>query len=76
MAHALLAGCPLPVLRPTGPITAFMVDLYALANSLGIAYFSLLGCVCARVAGDVAALRGTAVLCCRLCDALPTLCVI
>ena len=32
MLHALLSGCPMPVLRPTGPITAFMVDLYLLSE--------------------------------------------
>eukprot|EP00040_Diaphanoeca_grandis_P024921 m.137704 g.137704 ORF g.137704 m.137704 type:complete len:614 (-) comp29938_c0_seq1:710-2551(-) len=45
MIHAVFSGCPLPVLRPTGPITAFMVDLYLLSNNLGVGYYDLLGWV-------------------------------
>ena len=33
MFHALFSGCPMPILRPTGPITAFMGDLHALAGT-------------------------------------------
>ena len=42
MLHALLSGCPMPVLRPTGPITAFMVDLYLLSDRLEVDYYQLL----------------------------------
>eukprot|EP00547_Thalassionema_nitzschioides_P010397 CAMPEP_0194228376 /NCGR_PEP_ID=MMETSP0156-20130528/43341_1 /TAXON_ID=33649 /ORGANISM="Thalassionema nitzschioides, Strain L26-B" /LENGTH=163 /DNA_ID=CAMNT_0038960887 /DNA_START=66 /DNA_END=554 /DNA_ORIENTATION=- len=31
LIHASFSACPLPILRPTGPITAFMIDLNRLA---------------------------------------------
>jgi len=34
--HTLFAACPMPILRPTGPITAFMVDLYNLSSEFGV----------------------------------------
>lgn len=43
--HALLSGCPLVILRPTGPITAFMNDLYQLAEKNSIDYYALLSWV-------------------------------
>lgn len=33
--HSLFAACPMPILRPTGPITAFMIDLYKLSLDIG-----------------------------------------
>mmetsp|Transcript_29668 Transcript_29668/g.62930 ORF Transcript_29668/g.62930 Transcript_29668/m.62930 type:complete len:124 (-) Transcript_29668:537-908(-) len=33
------------VLRPTGPITAFMIDLYMLSADIGVEYYSLLSWV-------------------------------
>lgn len=43
--HSLFSACPLPILRPTGPITAFMVDLYQLSSWVGVGYYSLLSWV-------------------------------
>lgn len=43
--HAVFSACPLPILRPTGPITAFMVDLYSLSDWVGVGYYSLLSWV-------------------------------
>ncbi|CAB9506504.1 Electroneutral sodium bicarbonate exchanger 1 [Seminavis robusta] len=46
VGHSLFAACPLAILRPTGPITAFMTDLYALAERMdSINYYSLLSWV-------------------------------
>ena len=39
--HSLFSGCPLPILRPTGPITAFMIDLYSLSSWVGVGYYAL-----------------------------------
>ena len=36
IVHSLFSACPMPILRPTGPITAFMIDLYDLSPSLGV----------------------------------------
>ena len=33
--HSLIAACPMPILRHTGPITAFMIDLYNLSLDIG-----------------------------------------
>eukprot|EP00550_Attheya_septentrionalis_P003091 CAMPEP_0198282278 /NCGR_PEP_ID=MMETSP1449-20131203/2126_1 /TAXON_ID=420275 /ORGANISM="Attheya septentrionalis, Strain CCMP2084" /LENGTH=593 /DNA_ID=CAMNT_0043978475 /DNA_START=223 /DNA_END=2004 /DNA_ORIENTATION=+ len=43
--HSLFSACPLPILRPTGPITAFMIDLYQLSAWVGVGYYSLLSWV-------------------------------
>lgn len=43
--HALLAGQPLLILRPTGPITVFMTDLFTWAGRLEVDYFVWLGWV-------------------------------
>lgn len=42
MLHSMASGCPLPVLRPTGPITAFMGDIAKLASSIDSDFFDLL----------------------------------
>ena len=39
--HALFAACPMVILRPTGPITAFMIDLYNLAGDLEVDFIML-----------------------------------
>jgi len=43
--HSLFSACPLPILRPTGPITAFIGDLYNLSSLIGVEYYSLLSWV-------------------------------
>lgn len=43
--HALFSATPLAILRPTGPITAFMTDLYALAERTNLDYYALLSWV-------------------------------
>jgi len=43
--HSLFSACPLPILRPTGPITAFVGDLYNLSSLIGVEYYSLLSWV-------------------------------
>jgi hypothetical protein len=43
--HSLFSACPLPILRPTGPITAFMIDLYQLSSWVGVGYYALLSWV-------------------------------
>lgn len=43
--HALFAACPMVILRPTGPITAFMIDLYNLAGDLDVDYYALISWV-------------------------------
>lgn len=43
--HSLFSACPLPILRPTGPITAFMIDLYQLSSYIGVGYYALLSWV-------------------------------
>mmetsp|Transcript_29619 Transcript_29619/g.34070 ORF Transcript_29619/g.34070 Transcript_29619/m.34070 type:complete len:607 (-) Transcript_29619:47-1867(-) len=45
MFHAMFSACPLPVLRPTGPITAFMIDLYGLSETLNVDYYALISWV-------------------------------
>ncbi|KAL9180929.1 hypothetical protein ACHAXT_009734 [Thalassiosira profunda] len=45
MAHSLFSACPMPILRPTGPITAFMGDLFGLSSYLDVNYYSLLSWV-------------------------------
>eukprot|EP00040_Diaphanoeca_grandis_P044284 m.11882 g.11882 ORF g.11882 m.11882 type:complete len:627 (-) comp9031_c0_seq1:459-2339(-) len=39
MIHSLFSGCPMAVLRPTGPITLFIIKLYGLSASLQIDFF-------------------------------------
>ena len=43
--HALLSACPLVILRPTGPITAFLADLYQMAETNEMDYYALLSWV-------------------------------
>ena len=43
--HALLSACPLVILRPTGPITAFLADLYQMAQTNEMDYYALLAWV-------------------------------
>ena len=43
--HALFSACPLPILRPTGPITAFVVDLFGVAERVQVDYYQLLSWV-------------------------------
>ena len=43
--HSIFSACPLAILRPTGPITAFMIDLYNLSGWLEVEYYALLSWV-------------------------------
>jgi len=43
--HTLFSACPMPILRPTGPITAFMIDLYKLTADIGVDYYTLVSWV-------------------------------
>jgi len=45
LIHATFSACPLPILRPTGPITAFMIDLNRLSLWIGAGYFTVLSWV-------------------------------
>ena len=40
MLHSIFSGCPMAVLRPTGPITLFTIKLYGLAQALNVDFFS------------------------------------
>eukprot|EP00730_Choanoeca_flexa_P001166 TRINITY_DN10511_c0_g2_i2.p2 TRINITY_DN10511_c0_g2~~TRINITY_DN10511_c0_g2_i2.p2 ORF type:complete len:165 (+),score=23.48 TRINITY_DN10511_c0_g2_i2:155-649(+) len=46
LIHALLAGQPLLILRPTGPITVFITELYTLSHRFKFDYFEWLACEC------------------------------
>eukprot|EP00730_Choanoeca_flexa_P001165 TRINITY_DN10511_c0_g2_i1.p1 TRINITY_DN10511_c0_g2~~TRINITY_DN10511_c0_g2_i1.p1 ORF type:complete len:558 (+),score=118.55 TRINITY_DN10511_c0_g2_i1:61-1734(+) len=45
LIHALLAGQPLLILRPTGPITVFITELYTLSHRFKFDYFEWLAWV-------------------------------
>lgn len=45
MIHSLFSSQPLLILRPTGPITVFMVELYTLSGQFGFPYFEWLAWV-------------------------------
>lgn len=43
--HSVFSCCPMAILRPTGPITAFVVDLYDLSDRFELNYYTLMSWV-------------------------------